>query len=83
MNRYEKVRREGGREALLARLVDFERAFTSLKEEHQAVLVAVYLEGHTIDVAAELVGVSERKISYLKSEACDALTAALDKAGIL
>jgi DNA-directed RNA polymerase specialized sigma24 family protein len=70
-------------DARIVRVIDFERAFGKLSEEHQFVLLGTYRDGLNQGTVAELMLCSSRKVSYVLPEARAALALILDRLDLL
>lgn len=65
------------------RVIDFERVFALLSDEHQQLLLAVYRDGFSEAAAAGRLRRSPRWVAYSKDNALDQLGEELDRRDLL
>ena len=78
-----KQRNHRTADARIVRVLDFERAFSILDEEHQLAPALIYRENQPQDKAADAIGCSPRKLCYLLPEARQNLANILNRLDLL
>jgi DNA-directed RNA polymerase specialized sigma24 family protein len=78
-----KQRNHRTADARIVRVLDFERAFAMLEEEHQLALALIYRDNQPQDKAADAIGCSQRKLCYLLPEARQNLANILNRLDLL